>query len=214
VILFERKVSSVLAGWIAMLLAISIVCAIDFRGGGDLYARLALIPSRVLHGELWRLVTWAFVELSPSALIITCVTIFWFGGPLLEAWGDRKLVRVFGAITVGAAVGTTVLATALGMSYFPYISSWAIADAIVIAWGLTFPTRMVRVYMLIAVSGDTLANFTLAFTGLCALFYGLVPMLPMTIAAGASYAYVKGWPRPKLRSYRGGKPTRGPYAPN
>jgi hypothetical protein len=217
VILFQRRVAPVLAGWILLLLAVSIATAIDLRTGGDLYLRLALVPARIGRGELWRLVTWSFVELDPKALVFTCVTIFWFGGELLAGWGARRFVRVFAAIGVATAIATSLLAIVLGATYHAWIGGWALGDALVIAWGLTYPERSVRVYSVLVLDGETLAHFTFAFTILCALFYGVVAMLPMLLAGAAAFAYGGGslprWLRKKrkLRSVRGGKQPHGPY---
>ena len=69
-----------------------------------------LSPDRVLRGEVWRLITWAFVEVAPLSIIFTCVAVFKFGGELVPRWGERRLRRFMLEIILGAAIVTVLLA--------------------------------------------------------------------------------------------------------
>jgi membrane associated rhomboid family serine protease len=149
-----------------------------------------LSPDRVLHGEVWRLVTWAFVEVAPMSLIFTCVAIFKFGGELAVRWGDRRLRRFMLEIIVGAAVITTLLAfVAPGTMHLSRSAGWAIGDALCIAWARQYPTAIIRVYGMLELSGKRLIAITVGSTVLFAIAYGPFVWAPELIACFAAMYY-------------------------
>ena len=188
---WPRLQSKLISQWILVTLAASLIAAID---GGFIARHAALIPSRVVHGEVWRLVTWPFVEVGPLSLIITCVSIYKFGGELAYRWGDRRLQRFMFEVLLGAAVVTCVLALATGTRYMVRLGGWAACDTLVIAWARQFPGATLRLYGLITLSGRQLINFTLASAAVIAVYYGPVRMAPELVACAAAALY----PRDRL----------------
>jgi hypothetical protein len=58
---------------------VSALCAFSFfvyAAARDTLFDLALIPSRVTSGELWRVVTWPFVN-QPDIWVALTIAIFW-----------------------------------------------------------------------------------------------------------------------------------------
>ena len=52
---------------------------------------LAFIPEAVLHGQIWRLVTFVFVPSTRSVLLLVELYFYWFIGSSLEReWGTTK----------------------------------------------------------------------------------------------------------------------------
>src|SRR3989442_671901 len=49
----------------------------------------ALVPEALAAGQLWRLGTWAFVEVDPINLVFALLVLFWLGRDLSLAWGER-----------------------------------------------------------------------------------------------------------------------------
>ena len=222
----HRRVSPVIAAVIGLSLLTTLVAGIDRHLGGDLYFRFALIPNRVWHGELWRLVTWPLVHTNPWALVVGMVQLWWFGGALAESWRPARLARfIVGVVTV-AGVGTCVLALVWPAAWrWPQFAGLALGDAITIAFGLSYPLTRVAIYGVIEMSGDVLAYGTLGFTVMLGLFYGFSWFLPEALAASAAFVYLTRPDRPwwqKLRKLRtGGKfgvmhgdHHGGPYYPN
>lgn len=206
-IFFQRRVSPIVVGLVGLTLVTSLVAAVAARHGVDVYQQLALVPALVWSGQVWRLVTWTLVESSPLALVFACVSLAWFGGDLVAAWGQPRFARYVGAIVVGASVGTSVIALALPEAWrAPHLGGWALGDALVIAWALQFPERRIRIYGLFVVGGELLAYGTVAVTGLFAVFYGLGPFLPELIAGGAALLSMTGslrrWTAAVERRYR------------
>ena len=213
---FARRMPRLLVAWVGLVLITTLAVAIDLRHGGELYARLWLAPDRVWRGEVWRLVTWIFVEGGPESLIFGCLAIYAFGGDLLEVWGERRFVRRLGGIALGTGVGTALVAPLVpGAAYHGYFGAGALGDALLIAWGLAFPTRQVRIWMVLPIDGRTLAIGLALVTGAGVLFYGLAPMLPWVIAGALAFASAGRASRRRFRVVRGERPPpSGPYAPN
>ena len=218
-IVFQRRIANLLAAWIALCLAMSIAAAIDFRHGGDLYARLALVPDRVWRGEVWRLATWVFVEVGPMALLFGCVAIYWAGGELLSAWGPKRFVRVFVGIALFTGVAGTILVALVFREAADvwYFGGAPMGDALLVAWGLTFPTARVRVWMIVVIEGRVLAYGLCVLAALYAIFFGVAYALPHVLACGAAFAIAGGalprWWRRRLRVVKGGKPAERPHGP-
>ena len=63
----------------------------QFGRGVSLSAALALFPSLVLKGEIWRLVTFVFVPMSGGIALLLELYFYWFMGSALEReWGTAK----------------------------------------------------------------------------------------------------------------------------
>lgn len=175
--------------WIVVTIVASIVAAID---GGWLASWTALAPSRVWHGELWRLVTWPLIERSPLQLVLTCAAIYKLGGELAIRWGDRRLRRFITEIVIAAGVVTTLVA---GRSYMQRAGGWAVVDVLVIAWARQFPLSPLVVYHFLVLRGRELVRLTVAVAIVFAIFYGPITMAPELVACAAAAAY----PRALLR---------------
>lgn len=184
--------SPLVTRWIVVTLAASILGVID----GRLAAWAAFIPSRIVQGEVWRLVTWPFFEMGPVSLIFTCVAIFKFGGELAERWGDRRLLR-FMLETVGsAAVITCLLALVTGDHRMVRLGGWAATEVLVIAWARQFPTRPLVLYGLLVLRGQTLINVVLGSAIVFAIYIGPVRAGLELLACAAAAFY----PTQRLRS--------------
>ena len=102
--------------WLALTLVASIVAALD---GGWIISWAALAPSRIWHGEVWRLVTWPLVETGVMSLLFTCAAIYKFGGELAERLGDQRLFRFVRHVVLSAAVVTCIIGVIPGLGYGP-----------------------------------------------------------------------------------------------
>ncbi len=168
----QRRVHPLIAALVVATVAASLVAAVDARGGGQLWRHLALIPSHVVHGELWRLATWPFVQRAPGTLIVTCVFLYVCGSDLVWRWGWQQLARHFITIVLAAGLGTTLVALVLPAWNHAHLGGIALADALLITWGLQFPDERVRVYFVLELSGRQLAYGAALVTALFAIFFG------------------------------------------
>lgn len=91
----------------------------------NIYDKLALSPSLIMQGEVWRIVTYIFIPPSESLLFILFVLYFYylFGSSLEQEWGSFKFtvyyfVGMLGTTIVAFFTGGTATATYLNLSLF------------------------------------------------------------------------------------------------
>jgi membrane associated rhomboid family serine protease len=148
-----------------------------------LIALLDLQPESVFRGELWRLVTWTFLELNPLGLIFACLLLAWLGRDLSAAWGHWRFVGVY--LGFAAAVGVTTCLIGLllpAVRELSYATAWAMGDALLIAWATHFPTRQILLYFVLPIGGRNLIVLTIAGTALFALFSHPIYYVPHFVA--------------------------------
>ena len=142
--------------------------------GGNLTAYLYLDPYYILHGQIWRLVSWLLVP--PSSLnIFTIIMLFFYysiGNSLEQTWGTfRYNVYIFGGILwtiIGAFVlygimyvmyGGPVAFGAFGMAF----STYYISLSIFLGFAITYPNMQVLLYFIIPLKIKYLAWLDLAY---------------------------------------------------
>ncbi|MBX3210208.1 MAG: rhomboid family intramembrane serine protease [Labilithrix sp.] len=176
---------------IVLTLALSLTIAFGDRHAGSLFELTALAPAAVWGGQVWRLVTWAFIEPGPLELVFACIFLYWFGGELGREWGSRRFLAVFGGIVLAAALVTCLVARVDGdVLAHRYMGGWATGAALVVAWGLWFPDRVIRIWFVIPVRGYILAWFTVGLTVVFAIYSGWERVLPVLAAEGAMLAWL------------------------
>jgi membrane associated rhomboid family serine protease len=65
-----------------------------------------LIPSDVLHGALWELVTYSFFHVGLFHLLFNMLALWMFGSQFEMDWGPRRFLEFYLFCVVGAAVST------------------------------------------------------------------------------------------------------------
>jgi membrane associated rhomboid family serine protease len=198
---------------LALTVSSSLVVAFTSRHAAPLFELAALVPGQVWRGEVWRLLTWPLIQPSAIGLIFTCLIYFWFGPDLAEEWGSRRFLSVFGGVALAAAVGTCVVAQLdPPIMAQTYLGSWALGTALVVAWGLTFPWRTIRIYFILPVQAYWFAWLTVAGTAVFAIYQGWEQYLPELFAEGATLAWLYrkrlGLRWPEKRPARSGKGPR------
>ena len=178
---------------IAMVVAMTAFGALLERGGLPIQAVSVLYVPRVLHGEIWRLVTWSLLELRGAlALLLGCLAIYFFMPDLVRRWGTRMFfVRYFccaaivGSITclIGRFVWSDVAA-------LPYGGVWPMNEAMIIAWAAMFRDRQILLYGSLPMAGRNLITLTIAMTVVIAALYGFVLFVPHYIAEILAMAYM------------------------
>jgi membrane associated rhomboid family serine protease len=179
--------SKLVARWIALTVAASVIAAID---GGWLATWTTFAPSRIWRGEVWRLVTWVFVEGSPFQLLLTCVAIYHFGGELLPRWGERRMRRFLLEVLGGSAAIAAVLALVSRDLWFSHrFGGWAVADALVIAWARQYPDSTLVLYGLLRLRGRELIRIVVGITAVYAVFAGIFTWSLELVVCAAAYWY-------------------------
>jgi membrane associated rhomboid family serine protease len=176
---------SLIRRWLAVTIAVSIVAHLD---NGFVASALALAPARIWHGEVWRLVTWPFVELTPLSLILTCVAIYRFGGDLAYRWGVRRLRRFVIEVVLAASIATCLL-DAVFHHGIARCGGWAIADMLLVAWARQFPAAIVQFYGVLQLNGRSIIRIVIATSIVYAIYIGPVAMAPELVACLLAATY-------------------------
>ena len=170
---FEKKFGKYAIPNLTLILILSYVAGyvIELLGsaaGVNLLGYLTLDPYRILHGQIWRLVTWVIVP--PESLGIFTVIMLYFyyslGTTLERTWGTyRYNVYIFSGIlftVVGSFLCMGVvylmygsLPTEIASSYF-YSGSYAFSTyyinlSIFLAFAATYPDMQVLLMFVIPV---------------------------------------------------------------
>jgi membrane associated rhomboid family serine protease len=196
--LFTRlRIPPVVAALIAVTAVVSIAAALGSRNGAPGLATggLLWVPA-VWHGEVWRLVTWVLFETDPLALLFACLTLYWVGSDLARMWGPRRFVGFYFGVAAVAGALTALLGLVWSpVAAIPQGGSWAVLDALVIAWGLRYADREIRLWGVVRLTGRQIVWLTIGVTVLYALFRGLAAYVPNFFAE----LMVLGWMGPWLR---------------
>lgn len=140
---------------------------------GVVSSKLALFPSLVLRGEIWRLVTFIFIPPTRSLFFIIFTLYFYtlIGTSLENAWGSFRfnifyLVGVLGTIAAAFITGQGVTAVYLNLSLF-------------LAFAKLFPDFEILIFFVLPVKMRILAFIYWFFLLNTLIFYPL----PAKIAA-------------------------------
>ncbi len=127
-------------------------------GTRELLLTLGLVPQRFLHGYVHQAVTYAFLHGGFGHLLFNMLSLWMFGSEMERLWGGGRFTRYYAICGIGAAL-TTVAAD--WRSIHPTIGASGAILGLLLAYGLTFPTRTVLLYFVIPVSARVLVILTI-----------------------------------------------------
>lgn len=115
---------------------------------------LPVTTTDVMAGQVWRLVTYALIHQleDPFHLLINGFMIFMFGRELEVRWGSgRYLLFTFLTVFVGGVfvVASGLLFDGRGGA----MGASAFAEGLIVAWGLTYRDRPLRLFFAVEVRG-------------------------------------------------------------
>lgn len=127
-----------------------------FAGYGSLHF-LAMDPQQVLHGELWRVVTYALLPSSSGlTLLLQLLFYYWLGQTLERMWGSAKFTFYYVSGVLLTAAGSLLAYLIDGIS-IPLAGTEYVNMAMFFAYALSFPDAMVHIYFLIPIKMKWLA---------------------------------------------------------
>ena len=157
---------------------------------------LALDPYKILHGQIWRLITWIIIPPSSSSLLFVLLMLwccYMIGNVLERTWGTYRY-NLF--ILTGIVITAVMSFACLGFMYLTnpadmieayenggYIfsgylwygfSTYYINVSIYIVFALTYPNDIVRLYFIIPIKMKWLAVIDLIYMGYILIFGGTV----------------------------------------
>lgn len=108
---------------------------------------LLLDVDRVLHGEIWRLVTCAFLHSESSVfhIIINMLFLWWFGSDVEDLYGPREFLTFY--LTAAAAGSVAfVLGSLAGVPGDKALGASGAVTAVMVLCALHYPTRVIYVF--------------------------------------------------------------------
>lgn len=204
----------VITPWVKRLILATAVASIAAGIARSWYglpvdARLGLTPAAMWGGSdvlpgvpaLWQPFTYGLLVLDPLSLVFTALAYGWFAGDLERMWGSRLFADRWLLLVLGVAV-----LTVFGAVLFPelrqmtVIGPSAALEGLVVAWGLTFPYRRVRVFFFFPITGRILVWITIALAVLPVVFYGRGAMpWSFPAIAGVALGFAMGKTRLSFR---------------
>jgi membrane associated rhomboid family serine protease len=179
----------------ALLIVTGVATILNWQNRAVGQAWAALFPGAILSGEIWRLVSWFFVQGDPFGLLFVALMLWWLGPQLVYAWGEKRFVLRLLGITVGASLVTTALAVVWPEARAPHLGAWPTINALIVSWALLYPDRQVNLWGILPVTGRTLALLVVGGTVLYAVFGGVAgfgAFLPHFAAMGIAYLLARG----------------------
>ena len=160
----------------------------------------ALAPVAILHGELWRLVTWPFFQTDPLSLVLAGLMIWTTGQQLSYAWSERRFALRFLEYMLAAAVVSTLLAIVWDRaSMIAHVGMWPVIDALFVVSAMMAADRQVSLFGVLPMTGRT---FALLITGATVLFAiaelrrgigaGPAAFVPHLSAIGLAWVHARG----------------------
>ena len=192
-----RNAASVFA---VILVASSVVSAILEQTVGFTFR---LVPGAVRSLALWELVTWLFVETTPTGVIFGTLILWMTGASLESMWGRARFIRYTLATTFFIGLCTVGLSYVVpSMGPVRYGGGGVLTSLVWVALGFSIGPRQTNFFGM-PVTGFALAGIGAAFTLLNAVMnpwqFFVPELLALALAAGM---YRFGGPSDWLRKLR------------
>ena len=112
----------------------------------------------LLHGEIWRIVTFIFYPSasSPLMLIISLYFYYWIGSTLEQQWGTAKFTLYYISGVLLTAVGVLIASLISGQSY-TVAGSYYVNLSMFFAFAFLFPDTQVLLFFIIPIKMKWLA---------------------------------------------------------
>jgi|CZCA01.1.fsa_nt_gi membrane associated rhomboid family serine protease len=146
----------------------------------DLVSRMILVPSLVMQGEVWRLITFLFVPMpfSPLWILLTLYFYYMIGTSLEHEWGSFRfnlyyLIGILGTIA-GAFLGGS------GTSGFLNLS-------LIFAFAYLYPNYQIMLFFFIPVKIKYLA---ILYAGSLVLMFSFSPLAGLVTILGSAVNFI------------------------
>jgi membrane associated rhomboid family serine protease len=194
------------------LFAVSLVSAVTQRKFGFGVTQLVYNAQAVMQGQIWRLMTYPFIESSTFSLLFSVLVLWFFGNALESQWGTRYFVRFYAASAIGAGVLAIPLTYLLNLLMpFTDISiaegPSAAINAMLVSMAITTPDANVLFGFLLPMRAKTLIYVLLVIQVVSGIQSGAASMSVMLSGMLMGYLLTTGYWRPsrlwqRLRAMR------------
>lgn len=169
--------NQILGGWLGL---VSIADWLVFR------------PADVLRGELWRLLTWPFLEVNLLGFLIGGFIFYLYASRLEALWGERRFLRRVAILVLVPSVLTVLIGLFVPrVGGGAWLGTWTLTIALLTAAISPLRSQQTQLWPIpIVLTGDTLLMIIGGIMFLSILFSGTVaPHVPVVI----SFAFALAW---------------------
>jgi membrane associated rhomboid family serine protease len=195
---------------IGMMIAVTCIWVMFALGlnwadaSGGVLAPFVGNAQKVLHGQIWRLVTAPLIHhpADPGHLIVTVLGLYFLGTSLEERWGARRmLLFLFGSAAFAFALQVVVGALVPKLHQPTFLGGLGMVEAIAVAWALAHRNATVRLFFVLPVSGTMLLVFVFVMSVLNVLALRAPPEGLVTPFGGMLAGWLFGDFSPLRRAY-------------
>ncbi len=163
-----------------------------FSAYSGIFSFLTLSPSLIMHGQVWRLVSWFLIPPSSLSIFTIIMLIFYYqlGTVLEKTWGDflYNLYVFFGIIMTIA--GAFILYAITGVDFGVLFSTYYVSLSIFLGFALTFPDQRILFMFVIPLKIKYLALIDIAYLVYQIVRYAMVglgwPVVTMIVCSLAN----------------------------
>ena len=115
--------------------------------------------AHVLHGEVWRIITYIFVPMygSPFSLLIALYFYYWIGSTLERQWGTAKFNLYYFSGVLLTVLGVTIVSLATGNHFLGIAGTHYVNLSMFLAFAALYPETQELLFILIPVKMKWLA---------------------------------------------------------
>ncbi len=122
------------------------VFVVQLIAGRPILEFFALAPVQVVEKYyVWQLFSYMFLHGGITHLLFNMLSLFMFGCEMERHWGSRRFFRYY--LITGIGAGFCVFLTPSNY-YIPTLGASGAIYGVLLAYGLTFPDRIIYLYML------------------------------------------------------------------
>jgi membrane associated rhomboid family serine protease len=148
-------------------------------------AYLAFVPAAFAHLQLWRPLTYTFLNPQPLNLVFSLLGLWLIGSALEQRWGTRRFVVFYFLSAALAAVATFVVGLfAPSVMEGFYAGNWPALQGLIAALALLSPDSTFFLYI-VPVQARWMLPISAGITVLYMVMVGWQPYLPELFGLGA-----------------------------
>jgi membrane associated rhomboid family serine protease len=139
-----RTVKALITANIAVYL---VQVVFQLLGSDFIVLYLGLVPARVTHDlMLWQLATYMFLHGGVFHILVNMLILFMFGNQLERYWGTRRFLNYYFITGIGAGICSWLITPNSGI---PVVGASGAIYGLLLAYGLTYPNRIVYLNFLL-----------------------------------------------------------------
>ena len=139
--------------------AVYILMVLTRNNDANALSFLSFNLNGLLHGEIWRIVTFIFVpgDMRPFWLIVALYFYYWIGSSLEREWGTARFTLYYLSGALLTVLGVVIVSLITGNHYLTIYGTGYVNLSMFLAFAVLFPDVQVLLFFIIPVKMKWLA---------------------------------------------------------